>query len=197
VARLRPVGVGKLAGSAAGRDRPDGHRGDLDRDPAAGCEPAADSLQAGLNENSSAGPFGGQYWAFWSDTARGFLPQPIFPVSPGDWISASLTQGATGWTVSIADRNTGSSSSFIDSTEGSSPFATGEWLQEDPSHNAPHWQWAYQPTAPITFDQLAVNGRPPQPNELAPSVMALSGSQLSPGALTGDAFTIAERQPSA
>lgn len=154
-------------------------------------------IQAGLNENSSAGPFGGQYWAFWSDTARGFLPQPIFPVSPGDWISASLTQGATGWTVSIADRNTGSSSSFIDSTEGSSPFATGEWLQEDPSHNDPHWQWAYQPTAPITFDQLAVNGRPPQPNELAPSVMALSGSQLSPGALTGDAFTIAERQPSA
>jgi Peptidase A4 family len=154
-------------------------------------------IQVGLNENSSAGPLGGQYWAFWSDTARGFLPQPIFSVSPGDWITASLTQGGTGWTVSITDRNTGSSSSFIDRTEGSGSFATGDWLQEDPSHNDPHWQGSYQPTAAVTFDQLAVNGHAPQPDELEPSVMALPDTQLAPEALIGDAFTITERQPPA
>ena len=154
-------------------------------------------IQVGLNESSGPGPFGGQYWTFWSDTARGYRAQPIFPVSPGDWITASLTQGTTGWTVDITDQATGNSSSFIDGTEGSGTFALGEWLQEDPSHNDPHWQGSYQPTAPVTFDQLAVNGRGPQPGELEPSVMALPDTQLAPGALAGDAFTIAERQPPA
>jgi hypothetical protein len=49
----------------------------------------------------------------------------------------------------------------------------------------------------VTFDQLAVDGRAPHPDELEPSVMALPDTQLAPEALAGDAFTITERQPPA
>ena len=39
------------------------------------------------------------YTAFWSDTASRYRPEPLFPVSAGDTLSATLTLSGGHWTI--------------------------------------------------------------------------------------------------
>jgi len=52
------------------------------------------------------------YAAFWTDTTRGFHPQILFRVHPGDAVSTSLTQAAARWRVDIVDTTSGRRASF-------------------------------------------------------------------------------------
>jgi hypothetical protein len=54
-------------------------------------------------------------------------------ISPGDTISASITQtNTTQWTIALTDVTTGQT--FSQSVSYSSSFSSAEWIQEDPSY---------------------------------------------------------------
>jgi hypothetical protein len=52
------------------------------------------------------------YSTFWSDTAHDYKATPLFPVSPADTLSASLTLARKQWTLAITDDTSGKNAHF-------------------------------------------------------------------------------------
>jgi hypothetical protein len=71
--------------------------------------------------------------AFYELLPAGAVGIPSLTVSPGDTISASITQTATSqWTISLVNVTTGKS--FSQSVTYTSSLSSAEWIQEDPSY---------------------------------------------------------------
>jgi hypothetical protein len=71
--------------------------------------------------------------AFYELLPAGAVGIPSLTVSPGDTMSASITQTATSqWTISLFNVTTGKS--FSQSVTYASSLSSAEWIQEDPSY---------------------------------------------------------------
>src|SRR5690242_10596760 len=76
------------------------------------------------------------YAAFWTDTTRGFHPQILFRVHPGDAVSTALTLVGGRWRVYVVDTSSGRRAAFSTSEESVGDFNLAEWLQENPSESS-------------------------------------------------------------
>ena len=129
------------------------------------------------------------YGAFWTDTRRGFHPQVLFHLRPGDVVSASLTRDGGRWQVSIIDGTSGRRASFATSEEGDAAFNLAEWLQEDPSQ-ASGQITRYPRLSMVRMNALRANDAPPPYADVFAQWMSLPGRYLAPTPLRGDAFDI-------
>ena len=122
----------------------------------------ASFIQVGVTEDS----FGsGQslYEEFWSDPAVSYHPQSLGEVSAGDLISFSMQHQNQGWSLSVDDRTTKSAVTKLIHYGIGGSFTTGEWIQEDPTDTAAAAvDLPYPETSTVTFQQLSINGRPPE-----------------------------------
>jgi hypothetical protein len=145
-------------------------------------------IQVGTLEDraSSGGPV---YAAFWTDTTRGFHPEVLFHVAPGDVVSTALSRSGGRWSVSIVDSTSAHRASFTTSQEGVGEFNLAEWLQENPSETSGKIT-AYPRLSTVRMRALAVNGAPPRYADLYAQWMSLRGHNLAPTALREDGFSI-------
>jgi hypothetical protein len=134
------------------------------------------------------------YFAAWSDTARDYKAKPLFPVSPGDTLSASLTLANKQWTLAITDDTSREKARFSIGDEVGVPFNQAEWTQEDPGSEDNHARYP-QMTAPV-FQHLTVNSTEPAPahSVLYSQWMSVSHGNLAPTVVRNDSFTL-QRAP--
>ena len=128
------------------------------------------------------------YGTFWSDTARHFEPQPLFLVSAGDTLSATLTLANKRWTLAITDDTSGKHARFSIGDEAGAPFNQAEWTQEDPGRKNDHARYP-QMAAPV-FQDLTVNSAKPSPVVLRSQWMSVNHSNLAPTVPREDSFTL-------
>jgi hypothetical protein len=150
-------------------------------------------IQVGVNEERLRLPGSAPldvYYAFWSDTRRGFHPLHLFDVGMGDEIVAALKLSGDRWHVSIADLSNGHSSTFSTSDETGGRFGLAEWLQEDITDENYHRPYPFPQLRSIAFRGLAVDGRPPNGDEMLTQWMSENGTSLAQGRLHDDSFEL-------
>lgn len=128
------------------------------------------------------------YYTFWSDTARHFKPQPLFPVSPGDALSAELTLANKRWTLAISDDTSRKKARFSTGDDTNAPSNQASWTQEDPGSKNDHAR--YPQIAPPVFQDLTVNSAKASRAALYSEWMSVNHSNLAPTALNADSFTL-------
>lgn len=129
------------------------------------------------------------YGAFWTDTTRGFHPQILFDVRPGDVVASALSLASGRWQVSIRDTTSGQHASFSTREEGQAAFGLAEWLQEDPSDISGN-ATPYPRLSTVRIGALAANGAPPRYADVFAQWMSLPDRNLAPTPLRRDAFSI-------
>jgi hypothetical protein len=127
------------------------------------------------------------YAAFWTDTQRGFHPEILFRLRPGDTVTARLTLGGARWHVLIDDLTSHRASTFSTSEEGSGGFNLAEWLQEDPSETSGNVT-PYPALSRVTMRRLMVDGARPGYSAVFAQWMTLPGRDLAPTPLRAGAF---------
>jgi hypothetical protein len=130
-----------------------------------------------------------RYAAFWTDTARGFHPQILFAVRPGDAVSTALTWTEGRWRVYIVDTTSRHTGSFSTTEEGAADFNLAEWLQENPSETSGQIT-PYPDLSQVRMSAVAVNGAAPRYSDVFAQWMTLPGHDLAPTPLHEGAFTI-------
>ncbi len=130
------------------------------------------------------------YSTFWSDTAHHYQAEQLFPVNPGDTLSASLTFANKQWTLAITDNTSRRKARFSIADEVEAPFNQAEWTQEDPGEENDHARYP-QIAAPV-FQHLTVNSTAPAPAYLAlfSAWMSVNHSNLAPTVVHDDSFTL-------
>jgi len=146
-------------------------------------------IQVGTTEDrgSAAHP---AYGAFWTDTQRGYHPQILFHVHPGDVVTSALSLHAGRWRVVIADTTSRREATFETREEGAGAFTLAEWLQEDPSETSGR-ATPYPRLSDVHMTGVAANGVPPRYRDMYAQWMSVDAMNLAPTPLRGDAFTIA------
>ena len=163
-----------------------------------GVPPAAPFIQVGTNENRGDPGVASSptvYVAFWSASQLNFHPHALFPVAPGDRITAALRLGTGRWQVSIADASNGHHDTFTTTADSTGPFTLAEWLQEDPAGSGGR-PVAYPRIGRVAFAGLSINGAAPAAGSMQSQWMTAAGRDFGPTALRDDAFTIAPVTPS-
>jgi len=162
------------------------------------ADEAGDFLQIGTIENElpAASLFGSYYYAaFWSDPSVGFVPQ-VLPLSvvPGNLISVRLSQNKSGWSLSIDDLTSGTSSAAsVSIYPRGVDLQEALWIQEDPANNSvsPPIDVLYPDTTPVSFSNLEVNHSPPNLSyDDAQALGSPNGIVLLPGPIESDGFTL-------
>ena len=88
-------------------------------------------FQDGTSSYCVNGQQGNITW--WTDEAKGYAGQEVFPVTTGDVVYARVWEEASGhWAYSVRDLTTGQSSSLPESSSLYGSAATAEWIVEDP-----------------------------------------------------------------
>jgi hypothetical protein len=108
----------------------------------------------------------GTYQAWWE-----ILPapeQPVFPVTPGDHMQASVNKGGgNSWTITITDTTSGAT--FTTTKNYNGPGTSAEWIVEAPTVGGAQAQMANY--GRITLDPGTLNGRNPNLNYSESGVM--------------------------
>jgi Peptidase A4 family len=130
------------------------------------------------------------YYTFWSDVARHFKAKLLFPVSPGDSLSASLVLAHKQWILAIADNASGKKAHLSIAGEARAPFNQAEWTQEDPGSEGDHARYPRM-TVPV-FQHLTVNSTEPAP--AYSQWMSVNHGNLAPTVVHDDSFTL-QRAP--
>jgi Peptidase A4 family len=125
------------------------------------------------------------YFTVWSDTAHRYKPQPLFPVSPGDTLTASLTLANKQWTLAITDDTSRKKARFSIGAETDGPF--NQAGRENDHARYP------QMASPL-FQDLTVNSAKPSRAALYSQWMSVNHSNLAPTTPHDDSFTL-ERAP--
>jgi hypothetical protein len=130
------------------------------------------------------------YYAFWSDTKRGFRAKKLFPVRPGNEISATLLLRGRRWTLAVNDATSGAVAYF--STPDATPrsYVAAEWMQEDVARIATRQPGPYPRLSAVHFGQVSVNDRTPSQTELNSAWMSANGETLAPTQLDGASFAV-------
>jgi Peptidase A4 family len=126
------------------------------------------------------------YYTFWSDVARHFKAKLLFPVNPGDTLSASLVLANKQWMLAIADNTSGKKTHLSIAGEAQAPFNQAEWTQEDPGKENDHARYP-RITAPV-FQHLTVNSSQPAP--IYSQWMSVNHGNLTPTVVHDDSFTL-------
>ena len=129
------------------------------------------------------------YAAFWTDTKRGYHPQLLFHVRPGDGISTALTLVGGRWQVVIVDAKSGHRAAFLTREEGHAAFNLAEWLQEDPSETSGK-ATPYPALSEVRITRLAADGVRPRYADMYAQWMSVGATNLAPTPVRDGAFSI-------
>lgn len=133
-------------------------------------------------------PLEDNYFAFWSDTSRGYHPQFLYRVRAGDLIEATLAIGRRRWRLTIVDSTTDTHASFVTDEETQRQPFIAEWAQEDVQVGDAYS--AYPRLNKVRLGDVLVNGRPPGIKDLTSSTMSVGEEFQAPSALDDDSFEI-------
>jgi hypothetical protein len=149
-------------------------------------------IQVGTNEGRLPGKTrrAPVYFAFWSDTAKHFHPVSLFPVAPGDAVSAGLTLGPKGWIVTIVDTTSGERARVTTTQETDAVFHQADWTEEDVTDQKTGKVFRYPRLASITFRRVTVNSIPPSPFSLGIQSMSEPTASITPSDFDHDSFTL-------
>lgn len=88
-------------------------------------------IQTGTEQDWYGGA--AHYYAWWEilPAAETVIPDSSITVSPGDTMSASISQGSSGWTIEIQDLTHPGSFSILKQYRGQ--LTSAEWIEEAPS----------------------------------------------------------------
>jgi Peptidase A4 family len=145
-------------------------------------------IQVGTTEDRrrTSGPV---YAAFWTDTKRGYHPQVLFRVAPGDEVATSLALVAARWQVVIVDVTSGRRAAFATREEGEGVFNLAEWLQEDPSETSGK-ATPYPALSQVRITHVIANGRAPRYADMYAQWMSVRGGNLAPTPVRDGTFSI-------
>lgn len=139
-------------------------------------------------EHAPSGSLPPAYAAFWSDTALGYHPIPLFSVHARDRVLASLRRANGHWIISIVDgpkhRRT------ITADEGGAEFRQALWFQEHPTVG--HSFLPYPRVSGLRISDLLVNGAAPR--GLNPEWMLAGKKVYEPTPVNHDAFALLPAQ---
>ncbi len=116
--------------------------------------------------------------AWWEILPAAETVIPQITVSPGDVMSATITNGGSGssWTITIADTTT--KRSFNTTQTYTGPGASAEWIEEAPTVGG-HIANIAQYSSPDTFDPGTANGGNPGLTAADGGVLIQHGKQVS------------------
>ncbi len=122
---------------------------------------------------------------------------PVFGVTPGDHMTASVQQvspGGTAWTITITDVTSGQTKTVV--TQYTGPGASAEWIEEAPTVNNQQSTLANFGTAQFTnLGETVVNASSVTHTPI--DMVNTSGTVIaSPGPLTNASFTVTDDSPS-
>jgi hypothetical protein len=168
---------------------------------AQGPAPAGAFIQVGTSQMRVARPGeaspAGSYVAFWSDSERHFHAQALFAVDAGDRVSASVALEHGRWRVTIGDANTHRRRRLLIDEDTDGVFDEAEWTEESPTLESTGRAGPYPEQGTVSIGRLAVNGAAPAYATVASTWMSLGSSELAPGPLAGDAFSLRKASVSA
>jgi Peptidase A4 family len=124
-------------------------------------------IQTGTEEDSN-----GVYQAFWESLPA--AETPVYSVSPGDHMHASVTKGGSSWTITINDTTSGQSFSIVRSYSG--PGTSAEWIVEAPTVGG--GQAVMANYGRVTLDPGTVNGANPNLTTGESGVMVNGGGKV-------------------
>ncbi len=158
--------------------------------PGSGPSGSGPFIQIGINEWVDQYPnhrLRLDYFAFWSDTKRRYLDQPLFDVGPGDTVSAVLKLANGRWILGIMDETSGTNAYFSTSEDAHGSFNDASWLQEHVvGFRRQHFP--YPRLSAVEFRGLEVDGTPPPTHALCVGLMSEAGHTLAPTPLRADSF---------
>lgn len=177
------------------------------RVPIAGSDAGQASTWVGVQRALGRSPFvqvgtleepGNSNEAFWSDDDHHFRAVVFGAVNGGDLVTATLTRMRSRWAVSLYDHTLGMSMTATSTDGALGSFGVAEWLQEDPVNPQSGQRAAYPVLAPVRFEGLSVNDRPPVYGSLYSQWLSVpGGSNFEPTALSNDSFSIVKAHLSA
>jgi Tfp pilus assembly protein PilW len=89
----------------------------------------SDLIQTGTEQDATSG--GTHYYAWWEILPAAETQITTFAVHPGDHMTASITKGTSGWTITISDASDRGTFSIVKSYSG--PGTSAEWIEEAPT----------------------------------------------------------------
>ena len=132
------------------------------------------------------------YFAFWSDTAVDFHPQPMRPVAAGDRVGVSMTRRGGVWHLVVDALSSGHISTTNVTYGGNAPFTQTEWFQEDPTpSNITGADLSYPKMTDVRFTKVLLNGGLPHlVLGNGQTLMATGGVFRVPTPFVGDSFDL-------
>jgi hypothetical protein len=116
--------------------------------------------QVGTVENRNSDNGDDQYYAFWSDTAKGFRPLFLLGVRPGDSVTSTMTLKPEGWALSLDDATSGKTRTIQTRYGANDQFNSCEWFQENPVYG--QFDHTNYPTlSTVAFRDMALNHAKP------------------------------------
>lgn len=166
---------------------------------APGASGVAPFIQIGTNEeDSELESSSDTYYAFWSDTAHHFHPVELFPVVPGNRVSASIRLSQGRWTLTIRDASLRETKRLMTDQETTGTFNEAEYLQEDVTNGRTGTPFSYPTLSPVRFSRLTFNGKTARDGEVESQWMSVAaGHSVGPGPVADAAFSVGPRMLSA
>jgi len=116
--------------------------------------------QVGTVENRNTDHGNDQYYAFWSDTAKGFRPLYLLAVKPGDSVQATMSLAPDGWSLTLSDMTSGKTRTIQTKYGAGDQFNSCEWFQENPVYGQfDHTN--YPSLSTVEFQDMALNHAKP------------------------------------
>jgi hypothetical protein len=116
--------------------------------------------QVGTVENRNSANGDDRYYAFWSDTAKGFRPLFLLGVKPGDSVEARMTLKPEGWSLTLDDATSGKARTIQTKYGAKDEFNSCEWFQENPVYGQ-FTHTNYPTLSTVTFRDMALNHSQP------------------------------------
>ena len=131
------------------------------------------------------------YVVFWSDAAKGYFPQFVGRIFPGDQVSASMVQNKRGWYLKFRDPSIKFSYAKEVKYAKDVSFTDAEWLQEDPAPaNISAQDVPYPDITNVKFTKLKVDHRTPELTlDDGQTLSANGGAIRVPTPVRHDSFT--------
>jgi hypothetical protein len=147
-------------------------------------------VQVGTIENQFQSPRRTQYFAFWSDTAKGYYPLRLIRVNPGDTIVARMVKVRLGWKVAIDDVTSGTSGAAQTNYGRGSQFSTAQWFQENPVYSQ-FDHTSYPSLSTVTIKNMKLDGAaPPLTYQDGETLSTENDTFLVPTRVRHDSFSL-------
>ncbi|HTT59829.1 MAG TPA: G1 family glutamic endopeptidase [Acidimicrobiales bacterium] len=138
-----------------------------------------------------------QYYAFWSTTAKQFVPLYLLAVKPGDDVKARMKMTTDGWVLTLSDLTSGASKTERSGYGSHDTFNSCEWFQENPVYSQ-FVHTEYPSLSTVSFRNMKMNDSIPRFSYADAQTLSTSNDSFYvPTHVHRDRFTLVPAQGSA